>query len=105
MPVKPSDAEDEYFKLEELRQLKRAREAAARDTKEQERVELRKLHWMHCPKCGLELAEIDFRGVAVDACFGCRGMFLDHGEIDKILEDNEPGFLNRMVGTLFSSES
>ncbi len=100
MPIKPSENEDEYFKRQELERLKVQREQAARMTAEQERERLKELHWMRCPKCGLELAEVDFRGVFVDACFACGGMFFDRGEIDKVDKD-EPGLLGRMTSTLF----
>ncbi len=46
------------------------------------------------------LDEIDFKGVKVDACFSCGGMFLDQGEIDKILGHRESGFLDRIFKTL-----
>ena len=55
-----------------------------RETVEAEKRRLAELHWMRCPKCGMELAEIDFRDVQVDACFACGGMFFDHGEVDKL---------------------
>jgi len=103
VPVKPSDAEEEYFKLEELRALKAARERAARETAAREREELKGLHWMRCPKCGLELAEVDYKGVTVDACFGCQGMFFDQGEVEKIVEHHEPGLFGRINRTLFGS--
>ncbi len=38
----------------------------------QERESLRAQHWMRCPKCGVQLDEITFRGVKVDKCFGWR---------------------------------
>ena len=46
---------------------------------------------LRCPKCGLELNEVDYRGVKVDACMSCGGMFLDNGEAEKIIEFEEPG--------------
>lgn len=97
----PSDREDEYFKRQELEQLKRAREEAARALAEQERKRLKELHWMRCPKCGLELAEVDYRGVVVDACFNCGGTFFDRGEVEKILDAKEPGTMRRMISHLF----
>jgi len=101
MTQKPSDQEEEYFKKLELDKVKRLREKAAREMAAKEKEELKKLHWMQCPKCGMELAEVDFRSVLVDACFTCGGMFLDRGEIDKILQDKESGLFGRMVSTLF----
>ena len=105
---RPSESEEEYFKRQELGRLKQMREKAAKETAEQERAKLKDLHWMCCPKCGLELAEVEFRGVVVDACFACGGMFFDHGEIDKIAAQEkagEKGALGRMVKGLFGSSS
>jgi hypothetical protein len=105
MEFKPVDKEDEYFKLEELARLKIKRERETRETAAEEQRRLKELHWMRCPKCGMALDEIDFRGVKVDACLSCGGMFLDRGEIDKVLEHKEPGFLGRVFATLFRSAS
>ena len=41
---------------------------------------------MTCPACGGELVEIERSGVRVDACRSCRGVWLDRGELDKIIE-------------------
>lgn len=39
-----------------------------------------------CPRDGTELVEVERSGVRVDACRTCRGVWLDRGELDKILE-------------------
>ena len=44
---------------------------------------------MTCPSCGGELTELDRSGVRIDACRSCRGVWLDRGELDKIIERNE----------------
>lgn len=41
---------------------------------------------MRCPSCGGELVELDRSGVRIDACRQCRGVWLDRGELDRILE-------------------
>jgi protein-arginine kinase activator protein McsA len=81
---KPSTAEEEYFareNAERMRKLAAEQKAALAST---QRDELKKTHWMRCPKCGMELKEIAFRGVQVDRCFSCGGNFLDAGELEKI---------------------
>lgn len=103
MPVSPSDNEDEYFKKQEMERLRRQRRDTAREMAAQEKEALKHQHWMRCPKCGLELAEITFRGVDVDACFNCGGMFFDQGEIDKALAHREPGTLGKLVASLFEN--
>jgi len=44
---------------------------------------------MHCPKCGMTLQTITYRGVEVDRCFSCNGTWLDEGELEKIAEYEE----------------
>jgi len=52
MPVKPSDKEQQYFITQEVARLKKLHEERLRNQKEEERVRLRELHFMHCAKCG-----------------------------------------------------
>ena len=103
MPVRPSDSEDDYFKNEELQKLKRSRRQAADATVAAEADRLKTKHWMRCPKCGMELAEVAFRGVQVDACFACGGMFFDKGEVDKLEAEPDPGFFSSIT-KLFSHD-
>jgi uncharacterized protein len=63
---------------------------------------------MTCPACGGELVEIERSGVRVDACRRCRGVWLDRGELDSIMErerrvvagvdDDENDFLREVTG-------
>ncbi len=46
---------------------------------------------MQCPIDGTELVMTDRSGVEIDYCPKCRGVWLDRGELDKIVE--------RSVGT------
>lgn len=41
---------------------------------------------MNCPRCNIELKVEDYRGIEVDRCPTCQGMWLDYGELDQ-LED------------------
>lgn len=50
-----------------------------------ERKKLKELHHMRCPKCGMELKEVNFKGVKIDTCFSCEGAWFDAGEIDAML--------------------
>jgi uncharacterized protein len=36
----------------------------------------------NCPKCGMDLTEIEFRGIRVDRCFVCEGTWFDAGEVE-----------------------
>jgi hypothetical protein len=102
---KPSEKEEEYFKRQELAKLRKARLEAAVRLAEEEKKRLKELHWMCCPKCGLELQEVEYRGVMVDTCFGCGGTFFDRGEVEKVIEADERGLLVRLGSFLFSGEA
>lgn len=41
---------------------------------------------MKCPVCDETLREIQKHNVTVDICPGCKGIWLDRGELEKILE-------------------
>ncbi len=40
---------------------------------------------MKCPVCNVELKMADRQGVEIDYCPQCRGVWLDRGELDKII--------------------
>lgn len=41
---------------------------------------------MNCPVCNVALTMTDRQGVEIDYCPKCRGVWLDRGELDKIIE-------------------
>lgn len=41
---------------------------------------------MPCPVCSVPLVMSDRQGVEIDYCPQCRGVWLDRGELDKIIE-------------------
>ncbi|MGX7896441.1 TFIIB-type zinc ribbon-containing protein [Tsuneonella sp. HG222] len=45
---------------------------------------------MQCPVCRVPLAMSDRQGVEIDYCPQCRGVWLDRGELDKIIERSAP---------------
>ncbi len=97
MPVKPSEKEDEYFTQIEQEMKKRVEERKAKRSSDEERLRLKTLHFMKCPKCGADLTELDFKGVKIDECPDCRGMWLDQGEYDALLKIETPA-----LGKLFA---
>ena len=40
---------------------------------------------MICPKCQNLMQTLDRRGVHIEQCQGCRGIFLDRGELEQIV--------------------
>jgi hypothetical protein len=47
---------------------------------------------MTCPKCLGEMRLYERNGVMIDVCVECRGIFLDRGELEELLE-LKPGYL------------
>lgn len=45
---------------------------------------------MQCPVDGATLVMSDRQGVEIDYCPTCRGVWLDRGELDKIIERSAP---------------
>ena len=39
-----------------------------------------------CPKCGSDMRAYERNGVTIDQCTGCRGIFLDRGELEKLTD-------------------
>ncbi|MGN6185728.1 MAG: zf-TFIIB domain-containing protein [Thermoanaerobaculia bacterium] len=92
---KPSRAEDEYFVRQELERRKKWAQEQSSKIAAEEKDRIKQAHWMKCPKCGMDLQEIELHGVKVDQCANCGGVFLDKGELEQ-LEKHEHGVLNRV---------
>lgn len=45
---------------------------------------------MECPNCKVNLVMTDRSGIEIDYCPNCRGVWLDRGELDKIIERSIP---------------
>ena len=42
-----------------------------------------------CPKCQGEMRQYERNGVTIDQCVECRGVFLDRGELEALLDAND----------------
>lgn len=98
MIEKPSENEEVYFTRLELERRRKAAEERQAALQVEEREKARALHHMKCPKCGMQLEDINYADVRVDKCFGCEGVWLDRGELD-IIRKKDAGF----VGTLLNA--
>lgn len=49
---------------------------------------------MQCPICSVELVMSERQGIEIDYCPKCRGVWLDRGELDKIIEKSEKPLTN-----------
>ena len=81
---KPSTVEEEYFAREDALKKQKLALERQKELADSLKAEMKKLHFMHCPKCGMELHPLQFRGFDVDKCFGCNGTWLDAGELEKL---------------------
>lgn len=46
-------------------------------------------HGLLCPACRVDLVMSERQGIEIDYCPKCRGVWLDRGELDKIIERSE----------------
>ena len=101
---KPSSAEDEYFVREDAEKKRRIALENKRALAVEEQRRLKELHWMHCPKCGMQMHEVRYRNLDVDTCFSCGGIFLDKGEMDVIAHPRQKGIMAAILNW-FSEET
>jgi hypothetical protein len=100
---KPSEQEDEYFARLEFERRRKAAGEERQKLEAEERRRLKDLHDMRCPKCGAELVAITYRGVELDKCTACQGVWLDCGELEQ-LGTTEGGLLGGLLGIFRSRE-
>ena len=90
-----SETEEEYFLRQEMEKRREAVKAKQAELAEEERNRQKETHWMRCAKCGAELQEVEFKGVKVDKCFSCGGVYLDDGELEQLA--GRPGWFDSML--------
>jgi hypothetical protein len=91
MTMKPSEKEEEYFARMEFERKRKIEDEKHRTLLAEEKKRLKELHYMKCPKCGMELIEIDYRTIKVDKCSECEGIWLDAGELETISKLEKTG--------------
>ena len=94
---KPSQSEDEYYVREDAEKKRKLALDVKKATEVAERNRLKQQHWMRCPKCGMEMHEVKFRGVDVDVCFACNGIFLDQGELEHLERPEHRGVMSAIL--------
>ena len=87
----PTKTEDEYIARMEFEKKKMIEEEKHKSLAEEEKQRLKKLHYMQCPKCGMELIEIDYKGIKIDECSECEGIWLDAGELNTVAKLEKSG--------------
>ena len=100
MPVKPSEQEEEYFARQEFERRKKALAEKESKSAEEERLRVLAVARGRCPKCGAELMTIIFRGVELDKCSRCQGIWFDCGELEQVMAEEKSflGGLKRIFG-------
>lgn len=91
MPLKPSEQEEEYFARKEFERKKKIDEEKHKKLSNEGKRKLKDLHYMRCPKCGMELIEIDYKGIKIDECSECEGIWLDAGELETVSKLEKTG--------------
>ena len=97
---RPSHPEGEYFAREDAEAKRRLALKVNREMAAEERQRLKALHFMHCPKCGMEMHEVKLEGLDVDLCFACGGVFLDRSEIHVIAAPQQKGIMAAILNWL-----
>ena len=94
---KPSKTEDEYFAREDAEKLKRLKEKLKEEVLEEQKLNIKSICFMKCPKCGGDLNEVLFRGIKIDRCKACNGVWLDSGELEKLAGTEEKSVVREIV--------
>lgn len=93
--MRPSEREAEYIARMEYERLKKIEEEKHKRLKTEEKNKLKELHYMRCPKCGMEMIEIAYKGIKIDECSECEGIWLDAGELEAVSK-LEKGSLDKL---------
>ncbi len=97
---KTRKAEDEFIAKEQAEKTKRLKDQLKEQRLEQEREQTKALCYMKCPKCGSDLNEVTFRGIKIDRCLNCDGVWLDEGELEKLAGDEDSSTIGNIIGII-----
>jgi len=50
-----------------------------------------------CPKCGGAMRTFERSGITIDQCTECRGVFLDRGELERLIDAESAAYTDREV--------
>jgi ribosomal protein L37AE/L43A len=81
--------EEEYFRRKEQELIEQMRAKRAEEE--------RRASAIQCPKCEGTLVELKFEDVQIDRCNKCNGVWLDSGELERLIgKEENHGWLSRM---------
>ncbi|MGH7307346.1 MAG: zf-TFIIB domain-containing protein [Candidatus Rokuibacteriota bacterium] len=81
MQVKPTQQEEEYFARLEFERRRNALDERETQAAEEERQRILTVAGGRCPKCAGQMIPVPYRGVELDKCSRCQGVWLDFGEL------------------------
>ena len=84
--------EEEYFQRKEREALEKLRQQLPSEEAPVSHDEIAAVP--SCPKCGETLEEILFQEIQVERCPECQGVWLDHGELERITNRESRGWLS-----------
>lgn len=58
-----------------------------------------------CPKCKAAMHTYERNGVVIDQCTECRGIFLDRGELDRLIAAEETAYGARTSNTQYQEQT
>ncbi|HOJ15504.1 MAG TPA: zf-TFIIB domain-containing protein [Deltaproteobacteria bacterium] len=61
---------------------------------------------MNCPACTSNLVTLELNGVEVDYCFTCQGIWLDNGELERLLSmaEGDEGMVSGLMPAAVSEK-
>lgn len=92
MSMKPTEQEEEYFARLEFERRRRVLGERETQGAEQERFRILAVAGGRSPECDAELIPVPYRGIELDKCHRCHGVWLDFGELDQVVAEDK-GFL------------
>ncbi len=87
--------EDDYFARRDRELLEKMRSGQGSEAE----ASLRQGAIGRCPKCGIGLRHRELRGVNVDECETCGGLWLEKGELEVIAKGENDGWIARWLRT------
>ena len=92
---------ENYFKARDLEKLQEFRANMTKQQLTREKEERKKLHWMHCPKCGADMETIKMENLEIDKCPECLGLYFDNQELEQLLQtkfEKRKTFIHKIFG-------
>lgn len=100
MIMKPGSKEEEFFARQEFEKRRKIEEEKQKKLAAEEKRRAKELHYMKCPKCGMDLIEIVYKSIRIDKCSACNGVWLDAGELEAVAGMDKTG-LDRLFSVFW----